>query len=486
MSLSPSFCGNLCSRKFELPRPPRVTRVLQVPTTLTSATQDPNIFDWATAGGGTGFTGFSGPTGGLTLQVNAQVSDDGSLVYEIFEALPALNILTAQLYSNSGGVKTLLQSVPADPTFSGNDLGSVDSGGASPDFSLFSVIDDDGGSNLRARIYASSDFTTPVGSVTFNDFGGGGSANGGFFSADNNYLFMNYISGNTGVGPIFKVLSVPGLSTVATTPTLGFASPVRPISIGLKTYIPSGYLGSTGFTNPVPVPPFGFQIFIYDESVNSLTSVNSPPMYAGPVIDATLLSNGKIRIAAGLRNIASLVGFTGPAAPYPSIPRTNLIAGSFDTNNIQIFDFDPRTGSLVQVYHTTVSGGAAVVNWLPSSNGTVLAIVHSLTARLNSTDFTTNVGSDASDWLVLDTDVYGSITGSREVGPLQVIPPAVLYGQISRNSQWLVYGATVQTPFGFFSIPSLGQNTMDTAGPNPNGFNDALLYQIQPPVEAKI
>jgi hypothetical protein len=418
----------------------------------------------------------------LLLEVNTQISDDGSLIYEVFEALPALNVLPAQLYSNNNGVKTLLQSVPADPTFSGTGFGEIDAGAASPDFSLVSLLDDDGGSDLRVRVFSTSDFTTPVISTEFSDFGGGGSANGGFFSASNNYLFINYISSATGIGPIFKVLSVQsGLSTVATASLPGFSESVRPISIGSKTFIPANYLGATGFTDPVIQPPYGFQIAIYDESNNSLAIVSSPTMYNAPEIDVVLLSNGKIRIAAGIKNI---VGFADSpiTAPYPAVPLLLIGSATYtDTNNVQIFDFDPNTNALTQVYHITVSGDINTLNWLPSSNGTVLALVHTLVGQFGTPDlYTANNASDALDWLILDTDLNGVITGSREVGPLQVLPPAIIYSQISRDSKWLVCGPIVSTPLGFADIPSFGQNTIDPTSPIPNGFNDSFLYSIQP------
>jgi hypothetical protein len=395
-------------------------------------------------------------------------------------ALPSVGLNAADLYSNVGGTLTLLQSVPPDTSFS-SPGGNIDSGAASPDFSLYSVLDDDGGPNLRVRVFAAASFGSALYTTTFGDFAAdSGSGNGGWFTPDNRFILMNYIS--TVNGPVLNVLAVAaGLPVVATISVPGFAFGPKPITKGTITYLALEYLTASSFTNPIPLPPFGFNVYAFDSSSLQLTlAAASPTMYSNPNVDNILLPDGvTIRYIASQAEFAS---YPGSGLPYPSIPVLPIPPGTVftDTNNIQIFDFNTQSGSLTQVYHRTLSGLADPVVFLPSGQGNIIALFSSIEAVLDPVSAQTNLGTNTLSWLILDSGKHGTIKSSRIVGPIQLMGNG-LFAQFSGNSAWLLYGANIQTEAGS-SGPASIFGFQTTLGETPaTGFNNILLYSVSPP-----
>lgn len=468
-------CSNPCrDRKDRKKHCHRQKRIGQVVTTLRAAIQDPN-----TAAFVVGSAASTLSTAGVS-ETNTSTNADGSLIYVLNEASPSVGLNAADLYANVNGTFTLLQSIPPDTSFSSPN-GGIDAGAASPDFSLYSVLDDDGGPNLRVRVFAAGNFGTTLYSTTFSDFAAqSGSGNGGWFTPDNKYLLINYISTVPTIGPIVLVLSVSaGLPVVATLSIPGFAFGPKPISKGLVTYITLEYLTAENFAVPVPDPPFGFVICKFDESTLALTlEKSSPTMYVNPNTDNILLPDGiTIRIVVTLQEYASYVG-TG--LPYASIQVAGIPTGTVytDTNNVQIFDFNTVTGTLIQIYHRTVNGNPVPALFLPSGQGNVIAMFQSISAVLNPKNFRSNLGTNTLSWLVLDTGKHGAIT-SRVVGPIQLMGNG-FFGMFSGNSAWLVYGVNIVTKTGTKNDGIFGFRTTNGLTP-PTGFNNVLLYSVSPP-----
>lgn len=457
----PCKCKKECHRK--------VKRVAQVNSNLRAVFQDPGVAAFVAEGG-------------VISETIVQTNGAGNLLYDVNLEFPAVGMNVAALYQNNNGTLTLLESIPVDPFNS--PAGSIDSGQASFDFTLFSVIDDDGSTDLRVRVFGVSDFSTPLFETTFSDFAAlSGSGNGGWFTPDNKYLILNYISNVS--GGVLKVLSVSaGLPVVASIPVPGFAFGGAPQTIGNNTYIALGYSGIANFTAPVPIPPFGFIVFKFDESAVALTiAATSPTMYAQPVIDNIILEDGvTIRYVVGLPAYSS---FVNAGLPDPAIPVLSIAPGTqfTDTNNVQIFDLNTSSGNLSQVFHQTVSGRADPINFLPSGKGFVIALGQFIQAILDPNTFITNRGTTSIAWLILDKSSSGGLS-SRIVGPVQLTGNSVTPIAFSGNSEWMYVGTDIQTPLGASpaGAPIFGFQTTLGETP-PTGFNNVLLYSLSVQLE---
>lgn len=434
-------------------------RVEQVPSFLTTSIQVPDMASYV-------------DNGGLILKVHPKVSHDGSSVYAVYESYPNAGAVVAELFSNTLGVLSSVAQLQPD-AFNVN--GNIDSGSASSDFELFSVIDDDGTNNVRVSVYDSS--LLLLYTTTFIDYyPQSQSAKGGIFSHDNKYLFFSYLT-DTNVG-IVKVLSVEANLPVITTYQLP-SFPTFPCLVKLHKfeYIFIGFGTLTTFTDPIISPPFGFVILEFHRHTPSLLLiVTSPFLPSFPNLDVTKFSdNDNCRIAVSMMDYNSNVF----GVNYPSVPNVLSLPGSNanDTNDLQIFEFHAETLHFHKVLSINIQGGGTAW-WVPESHGKVLTIMQSVSAILDGTTFQTSVGNNTISWLVLDS-LEPHKRKTRIVGPIQLSGPAD-YLSFSRNTKWFAVGCTVVTPEGSGTFPNFGLQTTNGYVP-PTGYNSLLYYNVSYP-----
>lgn len=426
-------------------------------TTLVNSSLTPDIPTWVS-------------DGGLIAGNNPFISEDGSQVFVSFLASPQLSAAQAQLYSNKKGNLSLLSSLIPD----GSEYETA-TAGASEDFSLFNVVDDDGVSNIRIRVYqnsGSNTFSSALYTGYLTDLAIPDLEDDAYFTPDNKFLFITYPSTS---GFILRVMKVsPGLPVIASITTTGFGFGPKPVQIGNIVYLVLNYETFTGtIIDPILGPPFGFQIYSFDLSSCSLELViTSPPMYDIPVIDITTVcrkNKTKLRIAAGLSNFNLL----DPSLPSPIVQVPETIPAYSNSDNIQVFDFNPCNSKLKQVFSTSVEGGTmGFVVWLPNSNGKTLGISPTLTASLDPYNPIGEIagGTFIFYWLHLDkcTTSYPVFYGS--------LPSYAQFYGISKNNKYLAIGAFTLTQTAYEIDPSLGFPTVGPSGEF--GYNNLLVYKL--------
>ena len=434
-------------------------KVEQVPSYLTTSLQVPNTASYV-------------DNGGLILKVHPKVSYDGSYVYTVYESYPNAGAIVAEVFSNTLGVLSSVVQLQAD---SFNVDGNINSGSASSDFSLFSVIDDDGTNNIRVSVYDTS--LILLYSTTFTDYyPSSQSGKGGIFTHDNKYLFVSYLT-DTNVG-IVKVLSVTANLSVITTYQLpNFPTEPKLIRLHNHDYIVIGFGTVTTFTDPIISPPFGFNILEFHRNTPSLMLiVTSPLLPSFPNIDITKTSdNDNARIVISMKdNNANVYGVN-----YPSIPNILPLpsSGATDTNDLQIFDYNAETLHFHKVLSMNIEGGGTAW-WVPESHGKVLTIMQSVSAVLDGTTFQTSVGNNTISWLVIDSLEHKN-RKTRVVGQIHLSGPAD-YLSFSRNTKWFAVGCTMVTPDGSATYPNFGLQTTN-GYIQPTGYNNLLYYNVSYP-----
>lgn len=517
-----------------------VKQICQVPSTLTDAIQVPDMVKF-------------GNGGGLLSQDFPFISKDGKLIYTIYITSPNVNgVAQAELFQNvnNGTFNSIAKILPDNFALgldintrcggnSGTSGGGTDTGGASPDFSLFSILDDDTfnqennliAGNLRIRVFDQAGLVsgTPQGTIIFSDFSSSsGSANGGIISNDNKYLVFNYISTNgTATKPVLKVIPISLFKSGLTVcnpvvPTIeidGFSNGPNLVTLNGVLYIALGFQTIASFTDTLPIPPFGFAIYKFDVVALSLV-FKSVPFARAPNVSLTKLSEDVVRIAAVSgqytfnANSCPPVATTTIAPFVPSVGSNLIIADAPDTNNFQVFDFTASTGSIVKIFSENYEG-SLLASWIPASNGTALLVSQRISGRLEKGktppdclnrcsskkgdcaptagfDSATYFGTAVTFALILNEDDCGNFT-AIQVGTLHHSMTTVNGPVISEDSQWFVTGTAPITPLGYDKLPSFGfPNVLGTVNQflpystcDIVGFYTLLLYKLDYPAVAK-
>lgn len=434
-------------------------KVEQVPSYLTTAIQVPDMSTYV-------------ENGGLISKIHPKVSYDGSYVYSVYQSYPNAGAVVAELFSNSIGVLNSVWQIQPDNF---NITGNINSGSATSDFTLFSVIDDDGSTNIRISVY--DDNATLLYTTTFSDYYPySGSGTGGIFTHDNKYIIISYLT-DTNVG-ILKILSVePNLPVVTTYQLPGFPTEPKLLKLHGLEYIFIGFGTVTTFTDPIISPPFRFNIIEFHRHTPSLILITTSPLLPSmPNIDVTKLSdNDNARIAISMADNKAYTSGT----VYPAIPGVLQLpsSGASDKNNLQIFDFHAETLHFHKVLSMNIEGDC-MAWWVPESRGKTLVILQSVSAIFNGETYQSSVGNSTISWLVIDSlDHHDKKT--RVVGPLHLTAPAN-WLSFSKNTKWFAVGCKMVTPNGSSSYPNFGNPT--TYGNDPTtGYNSLLYYNVSYP-----
>lgn len=283
-------------------------------------------------------------TGGFNLLPS--LSSDGRLLYNVYEInVTSPTDLAAELFVNINGNLQTLAVTNGDLAFP-----SVDSGHASHDFLLYSLLDDTGPSSANtgvARVRLFDSRLQLVRQVTFDDIRPAGYPfYGGTFSSDNRYLAVSYIIGYDGVVgatvptahplTLIRVLAVSDLSTVLST-TFNGASDQGPSFFrvcGKEYLITDSFQGFYDATDPVAEWPASLNIY----RVKSIQLEPSEQIFFPQLPRYSVRGSGcasqEVAILVGT-NRATPLGTVSPYFDALQPARTSLIRG--DSNSFYIY-----------------------------------------------------------------------------------------------------------------------------------------------------
>ncbi|MFI5343578.1 MAG: hypothetical protein ACHQUC_05085 [Chlamydiales bacterium] len=294
--------------------------------------------------------------------IEPSLSRDGKRAYLVYEinvedsVSPPIN-LAAEIFTNREG------KLHSDAILIGDDqFFSIDDGFANPDFTKFSLIDDDGIQAVRVRIF-DQNFKVQAERV-FTDFVGGNPANpfysalGGTFSDDGKYIVFSYLIDGTPdhQKTIVRVLDAEQLSEVTHTKVHGGSPGSTFFSFNHENYVAlTTYEGEFffAFNNPLAAQPSKLKIFKFDDKQLKCVDEALLPQQSG--VPTTFSSCGKVLIGIGTAR-AVLKGeetiFADNSGNQSFLPH--------DNRELRLYSFDGRRLKLVLAEETGVTTNSPI------------------------------------------------------------------------------------------------------------------------------
>lgn len=405
--------------------------------------------------------GFAIPSNFLTIPC---ISQNGDQVFLSFwnngqgTAQPV-----AQLYNNVNGTLVLAQTYPYDPV----NFPMAAYGAASPDFTKFSVIENNTFSKIRVRVLDQG-FNVIAERIFTNDFHYG--PDGGRFSEDSHYLIFTYSLPNA-AGNLLDTLvyildaTKSNLPTVASTTIFGGVdNSVRgPTLFTLKDAkgnknLYFSFVSITSDLNENFYPPYFSQIYGVNLKTGTISCVASEPL---PIYSENTVQVRK----SGKEAIISHGGFCidNPALPtiYTSILPSQISAIPGDYDAARAYRFDGSTLNLI--FKQAVNCCNFLLPY-PPSDGCTYFLGTAVDTFTTPGVPTARSSNPMEFWSIYElSEGPSGLVLLPQVGPFQDMVGA--YDAFSQDGNWMIRSGL----YGYFN-----GNPNDDA----YGIKNVLLFKI--------
>lgn len=306
-----------------------------------------------------------GADGGFPFTPSLSSSGDQAYVVYTINATSTSQVI-AELFTNSNGELFSL-----DTILWGNDgFPIIDNGYGSPDFTRFSLVDDNNTDTIRIRLFNTA--LAHLDTATFNDYApgtGSFSGNGGQWSQDGDFLLMTYLTNATpgSLTTTIRVLDSSTLNGIASTTISGGSFGGIFLQFDNRTFVAVTSYNTTtgndwvyGFDRENAAPPS--TLYVFELTGNALTLIDSAslPQAADAPSGTIFQQNNHNRALIGIGTSRAIK--TGEV----NIFSDNSDKTAFpDTNGHEELIYDFNGSSLNLAFSKNVNAGVQAPTFTP-------------------------------------------------------------------------------------------------------------------------